>query len=397
MELLRMTRFEEIYARHSRKELSCEEASDILGCSARHFLRLRRSYAEGGIEALRDGRAGGKSSRRAEDEEIELVTKLYTEKYRGMSVAHFHDYAIRKHGLARSYNWTRCALNGLGLTKPTKRGGPHRLRRPRKPMRGMMLHQDGSTHEWVPGKTWDLIVTMDDATSEILSGFFTEQEGTDSTFRGLLEVSGKHGIFCSFYTDRGSHYFYTGEAGGKVDKSRLTQVGRALRQLNIRHIAAYSPQARGRSERLFGTLQDRLVKELALEGITEMAEANRYLRETYIPFHNKKFAVEPESSQSAFLPVVGVDLKSVFCIQEERMVQNDNTVRYAGLTLQIPASSHRHHYVRAQVRVNRYPDGSMALYYGPLCIGEYEPDGRIRKMENKETQAIGKKENQQAA
>lgn len=392
-----MTRFEEIYERHRRKDLSCIEAADILGCSERHFLRLRRGFEAGGLETLRDGRSGKKSARRAADEEIALITKLYAEKYRDMSVAHFHDYAIRKHGLARSYNWTRSVLNEAGLTKPTKRGGPHRLRRPRKPMRGMMIHQDGSTHEWVPGKRWDLIVTMDDATSEILSGFFTEQEGTDSSLRGLLEVAETHGLFCSFYTDRGSHYFHTAEAGGKVDKSRLTQVGRALKQLNIRHIPAYSPQARGRSERLFGTLQDRLVKELALEGITEMADANRYLKEVYIPFHNRKFAVQPESNQSAFMPVLGLDLRNVFCIQDERSVQNDNTVRYGGLTLQIPPGPHRHHYVRAQVRVNRYPDGSMALYYGPLCIGEYEADGDLRKTETADAKAAGKKEKKRAA
>lgn len=395
-ELLRMTRFEEIYARHRAKELSCAEASDILGCSERHFLRLRRGFEAGGLEALRDGRSVRQSPQRAEDAEVELVTKLYAEKYRDMSVAHFHDYALRKHGLSRSYNWTRGVLNAAGLTKPTKRGGPHRLRRPRKPMRGMMLHQDGSRHEWVPGKRWDLIVTMDDATSEILSGFFVEEEGTDSSFRGLLEVTEAHGLFCSFYTDRGSHYFHTAEAGGKVDKGCLTQVGRALKQLNIRHIPAYSAQARGRSERAFGTLQDRLAKELALEGITEMEEANRYLREVYIPFHNKKFAVSPESDQSAFMPIVGLDLKNVFCVQEERTVQNDNTVRYNGLTLQIPASPHRHHYVRAHVVVNRYPDGSMALYYGPLCIGEYEADGCIKITEKDAGKAAGQKEKQAA-
>lgn len=381
---IRMARFEEIYGRHRRKELSCAEAADILGCSERHFLRLRRRYEDAGLGSLRDGRVGRESSHRAADEEVEMITKLYTEKYRDMSVSHFHDWGVRKHGFTRSYNWTRKTLNEAGLTTPTKRGGPHRLRRPRRPMRGMMIHQDGSRHEWVPGQWWDLIVTLDDATSEILSGFFVEEEGTDSSFRGIADVIENHGLFCSFYTDRGSHYFFTPEAGGKVDRAALTQVGRALKQLNIRHIPAYSPQARGRSERVFGTIQARLPIELALEGITDMDAASRYLREVYIPAHNAKFAVKPESEQSAFLPTVGMDIENILCIQEDRTVQSDNTVRYEGLVLQIPPSEHRHHFVRAKVQVNKYPDGALAVFYGPLCIGEYEPDGKLKKEEKEE-------------
>ena len=251
----------------------------------------------------------------------------------------------------------------------------------------MMLHQDGSTHEWVPGQWWDLIITMDDATSEILSGFFVEEEGTDSTFTALIEVIAEHGLFCSFYTDRGSHYFYTPEAGAPVDKTRLTQVGRALKQLNIRHIPAYSPQARGRSERVFGTIQGRLVIELALEGITDIDAANRYLRDVYIPAHNAKFAVTPESNRNAFMPTVGMDIRNVLCIQDERTVQNDNTVRFEGLILQIPKSPHRHHYVRATVQVNKYTDGTIALFYGPMCIGEYDQKGQLIINEVKEKQA----------
>jgi len=383
-ELIRMERFEDVYNRHKRRELGCAEAADLLGCSPRHFLRLRRSYEADGLEALRDGRVGRASPHRAADEEVAMITRLYEERYRGMSVAHFHDYAVRKHGLSRSYNWTRQTLARAGQVRSSKRGGPHRLRRPRKPMRGMMLHQDGSHHEWVPGQWWDLIVTMDDATSEILSAFFVAEEGTASTFRGLAEVIEEHGLFCSLYTDRGSHYFYTAAAGEKVDKTRLTQAGRALKQLNIRHIPAYAPQARGRSERVFGTLQDRLVKELALEGLTDMDAANDYLRQVYIPEHNRKFAVKPEDETSAYVPVIGLNIRDVLCIQEERTVQNDNTVRYGGHVLQIPQTGHRHHYVRAKVQVNTYPDGTMALFYGPLCIGEYEPDGQLKQEDNKE-------------
>ena len=386
MEAIRMERFSDIYARYSERKLSCEEASDMLGCSVRHFHRLRCRYDESeGISSLRDRRVGKKSIHRAADFEVEMVTKLYNERYQGFSVKHFHEFLQQKHALHKSYSWAKNVLAREGLVIPTKRGGPHRLRRPRRPMSGMMLHQDGSRHEWLPGFQCDLIVTLDDATSEIYSAFFVEEESTASSFRGIKEVIDKQGLFCSFYTDRGSHYFYTPEAGGKVDKSNLTQVGRALKQLNIRHIPAYSPQARGRSERMFGTLQNRLPKELALEGITSVHEANRYLQEVYLSKHNKNFAVKPESDKSAFMPIVGFDIKNILCIQEDRVVQNDNTVRYDGKILQITANEFRHHFVKVNVKVNEYPDGSMALFYGHMCLGNYNANGSIieQKQEKK--------------
>jgi hypothetical protein len=242
-------------------------------------------------------------------------------------------------------------------------------------MRGMMLHQDASTHLWFGEEYSDLVVTLDDATSAIASAFFCEEEGTQSSFRGLAETILSHGLFCSFYTDRGSHYFSTPVGGGKVDKNRLTQIGRALRTLGIEHIAAYSPEARGRSERMFGTLQGRLVAELKLAGITTMADANRYLCDVYLPRHNARFTVAPESEQSAFVPLAGFDIANILCIQEERVVGRDNTVHYEGLRLQIPPSQHRHHFVKAQVRVHRYPDETLAIFHGPREIGRYKADG----------------------
>ena len=247
----------------------------------------------------------------------------------------------------------------------------------------MMIHQDASKHIWFGDDYCDLVVTMDDATSEITSAFFCAEEGTNSSFRGILETIAKHGLFCSLYTDRGSHYFYTPEVGGKVDKSRPTQVNRALKQIGIDHIAAYSPEARGRSERAFGTLQDRLVNELKLAGITDMGAANRYLRETYLPRHNKQFTVKPESETSAFSPVAGFDVANILCIQEERVVGNDNTVHYQGMKLQIPPGPLRHHYVKAQVRVHHYPDGAMAIFHGPRKIGHYNPDETLKQEEKK--------------
>ena len=238
----------------------------------------------------------------------------------------------------------------------------------------MMVHQDGSRHAWVPGRWWDLIVTMDDATSTIYSAFFVDEEGTMSSFRALSEVIAAEGLFGSLYTDRATHYWHTPEAGGKVDKDKVTQVGRALMQLGIELIPAYSPEARGRSERMFGTLQKRLPQELRLAGITDMAEANRFLKELYLPLHNARFAVPAEGKGAAFVPFAGA-LDDILCVHADRVVGNDNTVRYRRLILQIPPDRHRHHYVKARVRVHEYPDRTLALFHGPRCLARYNADG----------------------
>jgi hypothetical protein len=243
-------------------------------------------------------------------------------------------------------------------------------------MAGMLLHQDGSSHEWVPDVVWDLIVTMDDATSEIYSGFFVPEEGTMSSFQGLSEVIAARGLFCSFYTDRASHYWHTPNAGGKVDKDNPTQVGRALAQLGIEHIPAYSPEARGRSERMFGTLQNRLPQELRVAGISTMAEANRFLEDVFWPAHNARFARPAEEAASAFVPFAG-PLDDILCVHEDRVVGNDNTVRYKRLSLQIPPHRCRHHFVKARVRVHEYPDGHLAVFHGPRCLARYHADGEM--------------------
>jgi hypothetical protein len=227
---------------------------------------------------------------------------------------------------------------------------------------------------WVAGQWWDLIVTMDDATSEVYSGFFVPEEGTMSTLRALGEVIATKGLFCSLYTDRGSHYWHTQDAGGGVDKDNPTQVGRALAQLGIEPIAAYSPEARGRSERMFGTLQKRLPQELRLAGVTSMADANRFLTETFWPAHNARFASPAEAQADAFVPFAG-DLDDILCVQHERVVAGDNIVRYNGLSLPIPADRHRHHYVKARVRVHHYPDGHLAVFHGPRCLARYDTAG----------------------
>jgi hypothetical protein len=240
----------------------------------------------------------------------------------------------------------------------------------------MMLHQDGSRHEWVPGNLWDLIVTMDDASGEHYSMFFVEEEGTQSSFQGVHKVIEGQGVFASLYTDRASHYWYTPEAGGRVDKNTLTQFGRALQQLGIRMIPAYSPEARGRSERVFRTHQDRLVKELAAAGITDMKKANKYIDRVYMPAYNAEFASAPEEPSSMFVPWVGTALEDILCEQYERTVGNDNCVRFDGLVLQIPQDRYRCHYVRLKVRVHQYPNGTASVFYGPRKLATYDARGK---------------------
>jgi len=370
---LRLMKFEEVYGRCYRGELSQLEASEVLGVSERTFRRWRDRWAAEGAEGLYDRRLGRASSRRAPVDTVAEVLALFETRYWDFTAKHFHEKLVAEHGFGLSYNWLRLSLQAHGKIKAAPRRGAHRRKRPRRPLVGMMLHQDGSSHEWVAGETWDLIVTLDDATNEIYSGFFVAEEGTMSTFRALGEVVAERGLFCSLYADRASHYWHTPEAGGKVDRDNPTQVGRALAQLGIELIPAYSPEARGRSERMFGTLQKRLPQELRLAGIVTMAEANRYLEAVFWPAHNARFAGPAEEAGSAFVAFAG-SLEDILCVQEERVVAGDNTVRYKGRALQIPANRHRHHYVKAHVRVHEYPDGHLAVFHGPRCLARYRAD-----------------------
>lgn len=373
---VRQMRFEELYERRQRRELTMVEAAEILGVTERTFRRWSTRYEAEGLEGLEDRRLGHASARAVPVDEVLQMVTLYETRYTGWTVKHFHERWQAEHGGTHSYTWTKNRLHRAGQVARAPRRGAHRKKRPRKPLPGMMLHQDGSTHEWVPGCQWDLIVTMDDATSELYSAFFVDEEGTMSSFQGLRDVIEAKGLFSSLYTDRGSHYWYTTEAGGKVDKSRLTQVHRALQQLGITLIPAYSPEARGRSERAFRTLQDRLPKELVCAGITDMATANQYLLTVFLPAYNQRFAVAAAETGTAFVPWIGTNLTEILCVQEERVVANDNTVRYQGRSLQIPPDAHRFHYVKATVRVHAYPDGSVAVFHGPRCLARYNAEGQ---------------------
>jgi transposase len=379
---VRVAVFLNILHRWESAELNQAEAADLLGVSERTFRRWRDRYDEEGDAGLIDGRLGKASGRRVPVDRAEEVEALYRERYQGFTVKHFHEHLVKDHGFGWGYTWTKLHLQWKGLVAKAPRKGAHRRRRERRPLPGMMLHQDGSRHAWLEGQpALDLIVTLDDATGAIYSAFLVEEEGTASTFRALKDVFGTHGLPMSLYTDRGAHYFYSPEAGA-IDRKQPTQVGRALAQLGVEHIGAYSPQARGRSERAFLTLQDRLVKELSLAQITSIEPANAFIREVYLPAHNARFAVPQAQPGSAFTPIPGVDLDEILCVQEERQVMNDNCVSYRRLKLQIPPSPMRAHFVKARVKVHVYPDGSCALFHGPRCIGRYDQNGAIREAKN---------------
>ena len=373
---VRMLKFVDVFGRWEASGLSQLEAAELLGMGERTFRRWCRRYEEEGEAGLLDRRIGKASGKRVPVDRCDEVEALYRTRYQGFTARHFHEHLVRDHRFSWSYSWTKAFLQSRNLLAKAPRRGAHRRKRPRRPLPGMMLHQDASKHAWLSvGPPLDLVVTMDDATSEIYSALLVEEEGTASTFRGLLEVFGRHGLPLSLYTDRGSHYFHTAEAGGKVDRHQPTQVGRALSHLGVEHIAAYSPQARGRSERLFQTLQDRLPKELALAGITTMDAANAWLRDTYIPAHNARFAVKPAQEGSAFTAVSEAELVAALCVQEERVVGNDNCVTFLNRKLQIAESPLRPHFVKATVRVHQYPDGGLAIFHGRLCLGRYDSAG----------------------
>ena len=375
----RMHKFLDVLGRWEASRLSQADAAEILGMSERTFRRYCRRYDDEGEDGLMDRRLGKTSSRRVPPDTVAWMQKLYRTQYYGWNAKHFHEALVEHHNFRWGYTWTKTQLHAAGLLPARRKRGAHRLKRERKPCEGMMLHQDGSRHEWLQGQPpLDLIVTMDDATSRIYSAFLVAEEGTASTFRAFLAVFRDRGLPCALYTDRGSHYFLTAAAGGKVDRTRPTQVGRALAQLGIEHIAAYSPQARGRSERAFGTLQERLVKELAAAGINDVEAANRFIAETYLPRHNQRFAVVASDPARAFVPLADpAVLDDILCHQTERQAGHDNTVRYRGLVLPLPSVAGRAHFARARMRVHAYPHGGLAVFHGPRKVARYTADGEL--------------------
>jgi transposase len=375
---VRRMRFSSLWERTEGKDLTQEAASEMLGISVRTFQRWAVRYEAEGCDGLTDQRMGRRSPKRAPEAELGRMLGLYRDRYADFTVKHFHEQLQKRHNYALGYTVTKLALHGAGLVLKAPKRSAHRKKRPRRPIRGMMLHQDGSRHVWVEGlPAMDLIVTLDDATSEIYSMFLVEEEGTASTFQALREVIGEHGLFCSLYTDRGSHYFHTPKAGEKVSKTQHTQVGRALSHLGIEHIAAYSPEARGRSERMFGTLQGRLPKDFRLAGITTVAAANAWLKAHYIAEHNAGFAIKAEQDGTAFVADAHEAWREALCVIEDRTVANDNTIAWNGRRLQLPESRLRPHFVKAVVRVHEYPDGTASVFLGPHRLATFGTDGTL--------------------
>ncbi len=384
----RAMKVQEIILRAISKQIHWFEAARILGLSARQLRRLYYRYKKYGYDGLYDRRTGKPSPRRVPLAVAEQVFALYREKYFDFSVRHFHEKLWEEHGLLLSYSWVKLALQGAGLVAKERQRGVHRRRRERRPMVGMLLHIDGSRHRWLGGEQWhDLLVVLDDATSEIYYAQLVEEESTVTVLAALREVVEQRGIFCSLYSDRGSHFWLTPKAGERVDRQRLTQVGRAMRELGIEMIPAYSPQARGRSERNFGTWQRRLPQELRLRGITRREEANQFLRESYIAEFNRKFAVAAAQAESAFVPVGGKDEERIFTLQHERVVNRDNTVSFANRVLQIERTRWRGTLAGCRVVVCEHLDGTLSVYYGPHRVGFFPNQ---EQQEEAEPESCGK-------
>jgi transposase len=372
----RMMKIQEVILRAMAKKITWWQAAEIIGISDRQMRRWHWRYREHGYDGLLDRRVGKPSPKRVPLAVIEQVLALYQEKYFDLNVRHFHEKLREQHQIQLSYTWVKKALQGAGLVCRQRKRGVHRRRRERRALPGMLLHIDGSRHRWFQDDRWyDLLVILDDATSEIYYAQLVEEESTMTVLRALREVIEQQGIFCALYSDRASHFFYTPRAGGKVDAERPTQVGRALQELNIRMIPAYSPQARGRSERGFGTWQGRLPQELRLQGMVTREQANEFLRETYVAEFNRGFQVAALQSGSAFLPCRRKDLDVVFSVQQQRVVNRDNTVVVGGKVLQIEPTRWRGSLAGCSVTVCEHLEETWSIRYGPHVVGQYNAQG----------------------
>ncbi len=370
----RAMKVQDVMLQAMAKKITWWQAAEILGISDRHMRRWRERYVEEGYTGLLDRRRGQPSRRRVAMATVEKVFALYREKYFDLNVQHFHEKLQAEHGIELSYTWVKQALQGAGLVARGRKRGAHRKRRERRPLPGMLLHIDGSRHQWFQDERWyDLIVILDDATSEIYYAQLVEEEST--AMAGLREVIERKGVFCALYSDRGSHFWLTPKVGGKVDYHRRTQVGRALHELGVQMIPAYSPQARGRSERNFGTWQGRLPQELRLRQLGTLEAANRFLRKEYIAEFNRRFQVASRQRGKAFVPCRSRDLDLVFSLQFERSVNRDNTVSFQNLSLQIERVRWRATLAGCQVVVHQHLNGTLSLTHGPHCLGRYDAHG----------------------
>jgi transposase len=375
-EMERMMKVQDVLLKAMAKKITWWSAAEILGVTDRTMRRWREKLETDGYAGLADRRKGKPSAQRIPLATIEKVLGLYKETYYDLNIRHFHEKLQNDHAIELSYTWVQKALQGAGLVAKRHKRGPHRRRRPRRVMPGMLLHIDGSKHRWLNDDRWyDLIVILDDATSEIYYAQLVEEESTRTVMAGLREVIENKGLFCALYSDRGSHFFVTVKEGEKVDKDRLTQVGRAMKELGVKMIAAYSPQARGRSERSFGTWQGRLPQELRLAGIHSVEGANGFLREKYIEEFNGQFSVPAEEKGTAFRRTGRSDLNWIFSIQTERVVGKDNTVAIRERMWQIDKTRFRYSLAGTTVTIHEHLDENVSIRYGPHVVGHFDRHG----------------------
>jgi transposase len=368
----RMLKIQEVVLKAMSGKLQWWEAAEIIGVTDRTMRRWRERYKEHGYSGLWDHRKRSPSPKRVPVDDLEKVLQLYRDRYFDFNVQHFHEKLREEHGVDYSYTWVKTALQEAGLVEKRKKRGSHRKRRPRRSLPGMMLHIDGSEHSWFgDDRRHELIVILDDATSEIYYAQLVEAECTRTVMAALRFVIETKGLFCSLYSDRAGHFFVTPKRGERVDASRPTQVGRALQELGVRMIPAYSPQARGRSERSFGTWQGRLPQEMRLRRITDLTRANEFLRTEYITEFNKKFTVPAAQKGTAFVRLQRKDLDWIFSSQHERTVNNDNTVTLANHAFQLDKTRWRNTLAGQTVVVHEHLDGRVSIRYGPHVIAQY--------------------------
>jgi transposase len=375
-EMERIMKVQDVLLKAMAKKITWWAAAEILGVCDRTMRRWRERMEEGGYAGLADRRKGKPSAQRIPVATVEEVLRLYRDEYFDLNIRHFHEKLRDKHGIHLSYTWVQQALQGAGLVAKRHKRGPHRRRRPRRPLPGMLLHIDGSKHQWLNDERWhDLIVILDDATSEIYYAQLVEEESTRTVMAGLREVIENQGLFCALYSDRGSHFFVTMKEGERVDKHRLTQVGRAMKELGVQMIAAYSPQARGRSERSFGTWQGRLPQELRLAGITTVEGANAFLRERYIGEFNLRFRQTAAEKGTAFRRTSRSDLNWIFTVQTERVVAKDNTVTMGSRLWQIDKTRFRNTLAGSTVTIHEHLDETVSIRFGPHVVGRFDSQG----------------------
>ena len=358
------------------KKLTVDKAATLLELSPRHVWRILTGYRKEGASALAHGNRGRKPVNTIEGGLRRKIVELASGKYYGFNQQHFTEKLADKEGINLSRSTVRRILLTRGIKSPQKRRAPkHRSRRERYPQEGQLLQTDGSPHDWLEGRGPELclIGAIDDATNDVPYAYFQEREDTKGYMLMLKDIILKQGIPLALYHDRHSVFEVTRDTEAGLEEQLagskpLTQMGRLLRELGINSIAANSPQAKGRVERLWKTFQDRLTSELRLAGAKDRETANRILK-SFLPEYNRRFKVSPRETGSAYRkPEADFKPDEYFCYKYPRTVGADNVVRFVNHRLQILPNPERASYARCRVQVYAGLDGNLAVYYGNQCL-----------------------------